>query len=336
MENLLSKRHVLVIGGAGYIGSVLIRKLLMLGYRVRVLDSLIYGNGSSVSGLSENESFSFIHGDFGHKPTLNLALAGVTDVILLAALVGDPICKKYPEKAKKTNLEYPKELLSVLAGRGIDRFVFTSTCSNYGLRTDDSLADELSALNPQSLYAETKVEVESYIQGSVGTLDYSPTILRLSTAFGLSERMRFDLTISEFTKDLAIGKELVVYDENTWRPYCNVSDISEAIIKVITAPREMVTGQVFNVGSDANNFTKKMIIDLIQKYVKNTHVEYKKGGFDPRNYRVSFGKIEQQLNFRVKFSAEDSIKNLIGALNNNLFIDIEERRNFYGNYYLNE
>jgi len=287
MENLLSKKHVLVIGGAGYIGSVLIRKLLLSGCRVRVLDSLLYDNGTSVSGLTENESFSFLYGDFGDKFKLNLALEGITDVVLLAALVGDPICKKYPGKAKITNLDYPKELLAELVGRGIDKFVFTSTCSNYGLRTDDSLADEQSDLNPQSLYAETKVEIEHFIQENLERFDYSPTVLRLATAFGLSERMRFDLTISEFTKDLALGKDLVVYDENTWRPYCNVSDISEAIIKVITASREKINGQVFNVGSDSNNYTKKMIIDLIQKHVKHSRIEYKKGGFDPRNYRVS-------------------------------------------------
>jgi len=331
-----TNRHVLIIGGAGYIGSVLARKLLSKSYQVRVLDNLLYDNGSSVSDLMEEELFSFFYGDFGNDEILEKALNNVTDVVLLAALVGDPICKKYPDLAKKTNLDFPKNLLQKLIGKNINKFIFTSTCSNYGLRADDSLAVEDSELNPQSLYAETKVEFERYILDNLDKFDFSPAILRLATAFGMSNRMRFDLTISEFTKDLALGKELIVYDENTWRPYCNVSDISNAIIKVIEAPKEKVTGQVFNIGSENNNYTKKMILELIQKHLDNTKIEYKVGGFDPRNYRVSFDKVNNILDFKTHFTAEDSIKQIICAIENKLFADIEKNKNYYGNYAINE
>lgn len=327
-------RHILIIGGAGYIGSVLTRKLLGLGYRVRVLDNLLYNNGSSISDLMEEDLFSFMFGDFGNNEILGKALNTITDVVLLAALVGDPICKKYPELAKKTNINNPKKLLQRLIGENINKFIFTSTCSNYGLRDNDSLATEDSDLNPQSLYAETKVEFEKYIIDNLHQLDYSPTILRLSTAFGMSNRMRFDLTISEFTKDLTLGKDLVVYDENTWRPYCNVSDISEAIIKVIVTPKENVFGQIFNIGSENNNYTKKMILNLISKHLSNTNIIYKKGGFDPRNYRVSFKKVTEILDYKTHFTAEDSIKHIIYAIENKLFSDLEIRKTYYGNYEL--
>ena len=329
-------RHILIIGGAGYIGSVLARKLLSNSYRVRVLDNLLYDNGSSISDLMEEELFSFNYGNFGNDEILGKALINVTDVVLLAALVGDPICKKYPELAKKTNLDYPKNLLHRLNGKNINKFIFTSTCSNYGLRADDSLAIEDSELNPQSLYAETKVEFERYILDNFEKFDFSPAILRLATAFGMSNRMRFDLTISEFTKDLALGKELIVYDENTWRPYCNVSDISNAILKVIEAPKEKVSGQVFNIGSENNNYTKKMILELIEKHLDNVKIEYKIGGFDPRNYRVSFDKVNNILDFSTFFTAEDSIKQIIYAIENKLFRDIETRKNYYGNYVIND
>jgi nucleoside-diphosphate-sugar epimerase len=331
-KDVFSSRHVMVIGGAGYIGSVLTKKLLAKGYRVRVLDNLLYDNDSSISDLMEDENFSFVLGDFGNESTLDSALNGITDVVLLAALVGDPICKKYPELTRKTNLEYPKSLFERLNNSGINKFVFTSTCSNYGLREDDTLATEESELNPQSLYAETKVEFEKYILDRNPHVDFSPTILRISTAFGISRRMRFDLTISEFTKDLALGKELLVYDENTWRPYCNVSDISAAIIKVLEAPKEDVMGEVFNIGSDQNNLTKKMIIGLIQNQIDDTKVAYKEGGFDPRNYRVSFEKAKSVLDFDTQFSGEDSIRQLIKSINSGLFTDIEARKSFYGNY----
>lgn len=330
------ERNVLIIGGAGYIGSVLARKLLSEGYGVRVLDNLLYDNGSSISDLMEERSFSFIFGDFGKNEILEKAFDNVSDVVLLAALVGDPICKKYPELARKTNLEFPKNLLQKLKGKNINKFIFTSTCSNYGLRADDSLANEESELNPQSLYAETKVEFERYILDNIKEFDFSPAILRLSTAFGMSNRMRFDLTISEFTKDLALGKELIVYDENTWRPYCNVSDISNAIIKVIEAPKEKVSGQVFNIGSENNNYTKKMILELIEKHLENTRIEYKVGGFDPRNYRVSFDKVNEVLGFSTSYTAEDSILRIINAIENKLFDDIDARNNYYGNYSITE
>lgn len=335
-EKMLSDGYILVIGGAGYIGSVLVRKLMAEGYKVRVLDKLIYDNGSVLYDFLENRNFSFVYGDFGDSEVLSSALKNVTDVILLAALVGDPICKKYPELTRITNINSPKKLFDQMNGRGINKFIFTSTCSNYGLRTDDSPADEDSELNPQSLYAESKVEFEKHILDSLDGIDFSPVIMRLSTAFGMSGRMRFDLTVSEFTRELALGKELVVYDENTWRPYCNVSDISDALIQIIGSPGRKVSGQVFNVGSDNNNYTKKMILDLIVKYVQNSRIIYKEGGTDPRNYRVSFNKINKILDFNVKIMAEDSIKKLVNSIDNGLFLNIEPRRNFYGNYSVRE
>ena len=321
-----------MIGGAGYIGSVLTRSLLAEGYKVKVLDNLLYGNGSSVTDLMDNRSFSFVNGDFGNNEILDRSLENISDVVLLAALVGDPICKKYPDLARKINSDYPKNLVQKLNFKNIDKFVFTSTCSNYGLRADESPANEESELNPLSLYAETKVEFEKYILDNISDLNFSPAILRLSTAFGMSDRMRFDLTISEFTKDLALGKELIVYDENTWRPYCNVSDISNAIFKIIEAPKEKVSGQVFNVGSDNNNYTKKMILQLIEKHLDNTNIIYKDGNFDPRNYRVSFDKINNVLDFSTSYTVEDSIIQIINAIENNLFRDVEDRKNNYGNY----
>ena len=256
-------RNVLVIGGAGYIGSILSPILLNKGYKVTVLDNLTYGTGNSIGELLERPGFEFINGDFGDDSTLDPLLDSCTDVVLLAAMVGDPICKKYPELAQKVNVEYPKGLFQKMNGRNIQNFIFTSTCSNYGLRSDDTLANEESELNPQSLYAENKIEFEKFILSNSDSSDFSSTILRLSTAFGVSNRMRFDLTVSQFTRELALGKELLVYDENTWRPYCNITDISNVIIKVMESPKEKIHNEVFNVGSDHNNFTKKMILRMI-------------------------------------------------------------------------
>ena len=330
--DLGQKRQVLVIGGAGYIGSVLVRKLLFKGYKVKVLDNLLYDNGSSVVDLLENPNFSFIRADFCDGGGLNQWLKDISDIVLLAALVGDPICKKYPEIAKRINEEGSIRLFESLNGRGIDKFIFTSTCSNYGLRSTDQYATEEVELNPQSLYAETKVTVERYILEKKDRVDFCPVILRLATAYGLSGRMRFDLTISEFTRELVLGKDLLVYDENTWRPYCHVVDISEVIIKVIESPKQKVCREVFNVGSNKENYTKKMIVGMVLSYLKKGNVQYKKGGFDPRNYRVSFGKLASNLGFVNNFTIKDSIPKLIEAIRGGLFDDVEKRIEFYGNY----
>lgn len=332
-QNPILPRKILVIGGAGYIGSVLTRKLLAKNFAVRILDNLIYGNGCSIGSYLDEPFFEFSKGDFCQLSVLRQALSGVTDVVLLAALVGDPICKKYPDLARKVNQVGSIQLFDMLGDFPIEHFVFASTCSNYGLRSSDEYADEESELNPQSLYAETKVNVEQHILSARGSTDFIPTIFRFSTAYGLSPRMRFDLTVSEFSRTLALGNDLLVYNENTWRPYCHVEDLSDAIIAVLESPKDIVNGHVFNVGSQEQNYTKKMLIDLISKYLDNPPgIRYNQGGGDPRNYRVSFEKIASVLNFSAYHHVECSVERLIHAIRDGVFDDVEQRKQFYGNY----
>ncbi|MEZ5899194.1 MAG: NAD(P)-dependent oxidoreductase [Hyphomicrobiaceae bacterium] len=328
-------RHVLVVGGAGYVGNVLIRQLLALGYRVRCLDALYYPTGNTIAPLMDNPSFSFVRGDLRDTAVVQDSLSGITDVVLLAALVGDPISKKYSELTREVNEAASRRLYSELAGRGIKKFIFTSTCSNYGILEGNQPATETSPLNPKSVYAETKVAFEEFVTKPSNATDFSTTVLRLATAFGLSPRMRFDLTVSEFSREIAMGRELIVYDEATWRPYCHVSDISEAIIRVIEAPTDVVSGQVFNVGGNENNFTKKMIVDELVKLVPDAKVTYKAGGFDQRDYRVSFDKIRGALDFAPKYSVPSAIAHVVSCIQAGLYGDVEESKNFYGNYVVN-
>lgn len=324
-------RHILVVGGAGYIGSVLIRVLLSRGFRVRVLDNLIYDNGASMEDLHDNPGFSFIKGDFCDGETVKEALKDVTDVVLLAALVGDPICRKYPREAVRVNDAGTIEFFDRANGQGLESFVFLSTCSTYGLRSDDDYATELSELNPQSLYAETKVKAEKYLIDHKDDFDYCPTMLRLATAYGISRRMRFDLTISDFTRQLTLGKELLVYDEETWRPYCHIGDTSDAIMRVLLAPRDQVCGQIFNVGSREDNYTKKMVVEMILGELGHGKVKYQAGGSDPRNYRVSFDKIVSVLDFTNKYSVLGSIRRVINFVKSGMFDDVDQNLRFYTN-----
>jgi nucleoside-diphosphate-sugar epimerase len=336
MNQSSEARHVLVIGGAGYVGSPLVRRLLSSGSRVRVLDALTYGHGCTLHDLFDEPRFSFVRGDYGDPALLEKALQGTTDVVLLAALVGDPICKKYPELAKRINEESAKELLERIDGTGVRRFVFVSTCSNYGLRSDSEAATEESELKPLSLYAKAKVAIERHILQICESVSYSPTLLRLATAYGFSKRMRFDLTISQFAREFALGNDLLVYDQETWRPYCHVEDISRAIELVLDASDEKVAGEVFNVGGNDENFTKSMIIETIREHLPEARPRFKEGGFDPRNYRVSFDKIASVLGFRNQYTVPGNIPRVIDAVRSGLFDDYEERKNFYGNYVVDE
>lgn len=328
----LSERTVLVVGGAGYVGSVLSARLLDAGARVRVLDQLIYDNGFALHHLLDHPRFGFSRGDLRNRASVTAAATGTTDVVLLAALVGDPVCRRYPELAEQVNHEAAVQLHDMLAGLGVRRFVFTSTCSNYGIHDPSSFADETSELNPQSLYAETKIAVEEHVLAGASRTTTVGTVLRVATAYGLSPRARFDLTVSQFTRDLAAGEELVVYDADTWRPYCHVQDLSSAVLTVLDAPPELVRGEVFNVGDADQQFTKRMLVDEALKHVDGARVVYRGGDTDPRNYRVAFDKIATVLGYRSRHCVQDYVGDLVSAVRAGIFTDVRPGDPRYGNH----
>ncbi len=326
--------QVLVVGGAGYVGSVLTTSLLDAGREVRVLDSLLYRNGGSLAQVSDRAGFSFVEGDIRSPGEVRSALEGIDSVVVLAALVGDPVCKSHPDLARETNLGGTRNVLEASAAAGVERLIFASTCSNYGLRPDNEPADEEQDLHPLSLYAETKVEMEGEILAEE-TSDLVPTVLRVATAFGLSPRMRFDLTVSEFTRELALGHELEVYDPDTWRPYCHVEDISAAIQTVLAAPAEAVRRQVFNVGGEDGNQTKRMIVEAALKALGgNGKVIWTEGGTDARNYKVSFAKIRERLGYGPKRTVADGIDELIAAIRSGIYDDVDANPLYHHNFEL--
>nr|ADI18167.1 nucleoside-diphosphate-sugar epimerases [uncultured delta proteobacterium HF0200_39N20] len=325
-------KKILIIGGAGYIGTILTDHLLSAGHQVRSIDLFLYKNNHCVLPYLGREGYESKYGDLCDDRVLNNVLEGITDVVLLAGLVGDPITKKYPEASHAINDVGIKNCIDQLNGKSLDHLVFVSTCSNYGLIEGDQLADEDFELKPLSLYAKSKVATEKYIMGLKGKVDYTPTILRFATAFGLSTRMRFDLTVSEFTRELVLGRELLVYDANTWRPYCHVRDFGRLIDKVIKAPAEHVAFEVFNAGGNVNNYTKQRIVDAVLEQIPKAKVKYKKHGVDPRNYMVDFSKVKRILDFEPKYTVPDGIKEVLDAFENHIFDHVEKQRSVYGNF----
>ena len=226
-------KKILLIGGAGYIGTVLSEYFLLKNYKVKCFDSLIYSQKYCVESLLKKDNYEFILGDLRTYNQVENLLKDVTDVIILAGLVGDPITKKYPKESNEINFFALKNFISKCNNKKLKKVVFISTCSNYGLIENNDLADENYILNPISDYAKSKVDIENYIMSLKGKVDYSLTVLRFATAFGISPRMRFDLTINEFTRDSFLKNNLIVYDPNTWRPYCHVNDFAYLINKVL-------------------------------------------------------------------------------------------------------
>jgi nucleoside-diphosphate-sugar epimerase len=331
-----SPDRVLLIGGAGYIGVPLARRLLDAGRAVRTLDRLVYKNGASLLGLAAEPGFEFefVFGDMGDGAALDRALDGVTDVVILAGLVGDPITKNFPQEAARINERALRRCIDRMHGRGLNKVVFISTCSNYGMIPDNEVADEEFPLTPLSLYAKAKIEAEAHLMSLKGRVDFHVTILRFATAFGLAPRMRFDLTVNEFAHELFLGNELVVYDADTWRPYCHVQDFARLILRVLEAPPELVSFEVFNGGGNANNLTKRQIVNLVLAHVPDGRVIYRDNSADRRNYRVDFRKVRETLDFEPKLGVAYGIGEIIGALRSHLLDDVDARRNFYGNYEL--
>ena len=326
-------KKIILVGGAGYIGTVLTKHLLEKEYKVICIDNLIYKQDECIKQFVQNKNFEFVNIDIRKKDVLGKYFFDAHSVVLLAGLVGDPITKKYPEMNDEINIKGILNVVEICKEKNIERLIFTSTCSNYGITDKDVIANENNELKPLSLYASAKVYIENFLMSLNRNSSLKPTILRFATAFGLSPRMRFDLTVNEFTKEMALGNELVIYDANTWRPYCHTEDFAYLICKVIEADIAKIAFEIFNVGDNENNFTKQMIVDEILKFYPNGKVKYLEKGVDQRNYIVDFSKVNSVLNFKSKYSISKGIDELIFQINNKKF-DFKSENQF-GNYNLN-
>lgn len=313
--------NILVTGGAGYIGSVLVRQLLKKGYNVRALDSLKFG-GDALYDVMLHPNFEFMKGDIRNEDDVKKALKGIDAIAHLAAIVGDPACKKFSEEAEQTNWDGSVALFEAAEKAGVKRFVFASTCSNYGKMADpDAFVTETSELNPVSLYARLKVKFEQYLLEEKKDSPVCTTALRFSTVYGFSPRIRFDLTVNEFTRNATINGEQEIWGAQFWRPYCHVDDLARSVVLVLESDESKVKANVFNVGSTDENYNKGMIIEEVCKVVPDTKVNYVEMNEDPRDYRVNFDKIKNQLGFTITKRVPDGVKEIYTLLSTGIIND---------------
>ena len=326
-----NENNILVIGGEGYVGNVVIKKLLDEKYNILSLDNLIYNQDIKTRSYYNNHSYSFKKIDIRDEYLDIIDFSKFNTILLFAGLVGDPITKKYPELSIEINEKSIIRIINHCIKFDNINIIFISTCSNYGFIQENLYASEKHELNPLSIYAKSKVKIENYLTSHNSVLN--STILRFATAFGLSERMRFDLTLNEFTKDIYLKKKLEVYDADTWRPYCHVKDFAKLISIVLSSPKNLIKNEIFNAGSNENNFTKRDIINCISSNISSSNVvNYLKKSNDPRNYKVDFSKVKNMLGFSADCSLDYGVKEIINAFEQNKFPDIDKNFMNFGNY----
>jgi nucleoside-diphosphate-sugar epimerase len=310
----------LVTGGAGYLGLPVVHELLETGRGVRVLDALIHGQDDLIADL-ESRGAEVLVGDIRDDALRAKAVQGVDSIIHLAAIVGDPACARDPETAQAVNVDATAALVRDATEAGVRRLLFASTCSNYGRMSDPTVPIvEDGVLAPVSLYAEQKVAIEQSLLGHQNG-GPKPTCLRFATLYGVAPRMRFDLTVNEFTRDLWADRELDVFGEQFWRPYVHVRDAARAVRLVVDSPVDRVGGRVFNVGRSTENYRKLDVVEIIREQTDRGTVSYVRRDEDPRDYKVSFDRINSELGFDTTMMVRDGVSELLSALEANAFDD---------------
>ena len=302
-------KKTLVIGGGGYVGVELISHLIKKNFYVYCVDKFIYKKNSFIKNSKKVKILNY---DIIDNSFYENIPSDISSVIILAGLVGDPITKKYPELSHQINYIAVRKIINFYKKLKV-KLIFVSTCSNYGF-LENKIANEKTSLNPKSLYAKQKVKIEKYIISLRKKSKFTPTILRFSTAFGVSDRPRFDLTINEFVLHAVTKKKLQIYDHETWRPYCHLKDFANVIQKCIEADKKRTNYQIFNVGDYKNNYQKIEIAKLIKKHVPSFKYQIVKTKNDPRNYIVNFDKIKKKLGINKFVSVEMGIIEMINYL----------------------
>ena len=308
----------IITGCAGYLGSVLCYQLINEGHSVIGVDDLLYG-GRSIIPLLEHDRFRFVKSSIAQTDRFAQDVDESCAIVHLAAIVGDPASRRLPEETRATNIEGTRLLFRLARDRGAAKFVFVSTCSNYGIVPRGELAVEETVLRPLSLYAESKVEIERELM-DVGLGDTEWTILRFATLYGLSPRPRFDLTVNDFTMKAITEGRLEVYLPHSNRPYIHVGDAARAI-KYVTLSGLDSHGEVFNVGNTTENYEKIQIVQMIRDHIGEFTVEYVDRGHDPRDYRVSFEKI-LGAGFSTHYTISDGIVEIARMLGDGMITDL--------------
>ncbi len=320
---------VLVIGGAGYLGSQLCRELLSRGYTVRVLDSLLFST-VGVDNLLEDEEFRLIEGDMRAIDTVVEGIKGADAVIHLGGLVGDPASAVDPEETLELNYHATRMIANVCKYHQINRFIFASTCSVYGESpSPEELLTEEAELNPVSLYARTNIKSEQALR-ELEDDTFSPTVFRMATLYGYSPRMRFDLVVNILTAKAHDEGVVPIFGGDQYRPNLHVRDAARAYAECLESPIEDVGGEVFNVGSNEQNYQISEVGEIIAGCFPDADIDWQREKEDERSYQVDFSKVERVLDYEVEETIESGATEIKERLEAGEFENYTDDR--YSNY----
>jgi nucleoside-diphosphate-sugar epimerase len=300
---------VLVTGGGGYIGTILVPRLLKEGFHVTVLDRFYFGK-DKLRSVSKNSRCKLVQDDtryFDKK-----ILKGIDVVMDLAALSNDPSGELDPKRTMDINFKGRARVARLAKQQGVKRYILASSCSIYGFR--DGELDEKSPINPLTTYAKANRKAEIAAK-KLANDKFTVTMLRFATVYGLSPRMRFDLAVNGMTLGFFKNKQIPIMRDGTqWRPFIHVKDVAEAYVTVIKAPKDKVNGQLFNVGSEEQNY---QILKLAKEVASAMKIPFKKkwyGDPDSRSYKISFKKIHDALGYKTKWTVADGAKEIYESL----------------------
>jgi len=312
-------RTILVTGAAGYVGGTLTRRLLadpetsVVGVDLCEMDH----GADGVREILDHPRFTMVRADVRDTSALEPLLATSDAVVHLAAVVGDPAGKRDPERTRAINVGASQDLIAASKKAGVKHFVFVSTCSNYGVSDSDTLVTEDGDLNPVSLYAETKVAVEKAL---LAETELPATVCRFATVYGVAPRMRFDLTVNQFTIEALQDGVLEIYGEQFWRPYVHVEDAARAIELVLATPEKSI-GRVYNVGDSGENYTKGMMYELLKERLPELEAKWVDINEDPRSYKVSFQRIADELGYATTWTVPTGMDQIISQARLGAFPD---------------
>lgn len=307
---------IFIAGGAGYVGSKLVELALKKNYKVICFDKLVYGS-KSIINFKKNKNFQFYEGDIRDKKKLEKIFKkkNIDFVVNLASIVGDKQCNTIPDSAYDINFNGNRILYEECLKKynKVKKYIFASTCSNYGIVDPDKYVNERSDLSPVSIYAQTKVDCENYLKKKKKD-KIQTIILRFATAYGISSRTRFDLTINSFTYEAIKYKKLHIFSKNTWRPFVHVSDMAEIILISLKLKNKNKIS-IYNAGYTKNNFSKQQIVNKILKTLKfKVSVEYIDAIIDRRDYRVNCDKIKKTFKLKNETPITKAINEIKSAI----------------------